>query len=1125
MRSAETLFRWFSPACLAAVCWSFASTFPAVQCSAEAAPAESGTHVSTIPVTSQMIDLADDPENRYSGAPQFDWPFFGGKTRLIAKYAHTMPAHRHQLGIDYRFYMLELDKFEHPPVWFVKNALEDKPPVPTIIFASIRKINYPEESNERAKAYDLETITPFLRRYPHAIFGGGQVAEVDQMFNWQYKQYYGRLPVGAGGAVFPAAYFDFLESNLKRSSVPYMCQQHNGAWGTHYVARERVMSLGSAQLFYRHNQVIVPSLVTLRSAAREYPFPYGVQFSGQINLSVSNEEAVLRKKASPAFELKAGRLGANYEKSYALCRQVLYLSWLNGARFFNWETGELIRAGKEWIASPLGTFTARAAKMIEGFGPTGPVQTPIALVSEFSNAWRPPATEGDKRIRFTIVGDAPYALGDYQTHGIRDLFFPRYLQSEMIYEDTMGEDGAICATPYGESVDFLLSDVRPEALSRYGLVIWTGVPPLAPSMVREKLLNHMKASGGRIVLFGAAARSMFPGWFADGKSETVPAGATVAYRGKTCTETADFVLEKLREDAPGKMPGMHALATVNGKPLIVECMGGLVLVLSDYGVNCTPSLNPGAARWSPGELITQIPHALLHHARLLLDDEARRQALFSVGNEKLHYVVTRPRDGEYVLGIFNDGLKSEPFRITSNIGAMTSLVEVDPKDNKAELKSVAGGAAYAPPGLRGSAKLPLDYGLSDAGHIEGRDFRLFRSTVKERGVRPIPAIRYPARPAGRVLAAAGLEDIRHFVQGISMFFSWFDGVKVDAGAFLSLDDSWLAEQARWLDRRGVRLVVDGTGMDEGRAMLVVEKLSLLRKSPRDLIVLSPSAALRSSAKSSGVRLVAPDAVNRLAKRGDGFKKDAALNIVDLHYRAEDDLFQDLEQFASGSGAGELRGRRDPTSLFPPPAAGGGTAGHFFYAGPHIPDLAGLLARYGDEFGKFAGIKIDSTYLLSKNRPALARDRAALAKAGLKLIVDLRRDQMHFDRITFYPHIPNYKTGMALYGQIVDKMKAIGAADLIVKLYDSGEMRGNDKYVDLRDQTWGEWTRLAGEKGVNIHLVCESGLKFSPAAAFDRPNVFVITGPKGKPSPYRLALASGTVGEGNTNIYDSNWGCP
>ena len=35
--------------------------------------------------------------------------------------------------------------------------------------------------------------------------------------------------------------------------------------------------------------------------------------------------------AKPVYVLKPGWKKDNYEKSYALCRQVLYLSWLNGA--------------------------------------------------------------------------------------------------------------------------------------------------------------------------------------------------------------------------------------------------------------------------------------------------------------------------------------------------------------------------------------------------------------------------------------------------------------------------------------------------------------------------------------------------------------------------------------------------------------------------------------------------------------------------------------------------------------------------------------------------------------------------------------------------------------------------
>ena len=1072
--------------------------------------ANGGAVTSLIPVTSQMIDVVDDPEALYSGAPQFDWTFFGGYMQPLEKWSPAIPAFRHLLGINSRFNMLE-HRLDDSSVW-VKNTLEDKPAIPTLVFTGVGKINATAEDGEHARMSDMEKEKEFFAKYPNALFGGGQIAEVDGIFNWQFKQYYARLPVDVGGGVFPSAYFDFIESNLKRSSVPYMSQQHNGCWGTHYVARERIMSLGSQQLFYRHSQTIVPSLTTIRSAAREYPFPYGTQFSGQFkSLIVSNETAVIEKGAEPIYELSSSWEKNNYEKSYALCRQVLYLSWLNGARYFMWESPNCImgktgkgdfKTGKNKLfPSPLGKFMARAAKLIEEFGPVGPVQTPVALISEFSNTWNSPSF--DKGINFTILGGLPYAPGDYQMHGIRNFFYPHYLQCELVYDNTLGEDYAITPTPYGECVDFLLSDVRQQALSRYGLLVWTGVPPIAPSMVRDKLLMHVKDNGGRVVLFGAVARSMFPEWFTNKPAEKIASRAQIVYGGKTFTETSDFTLEMLKDGPYTKIPSLKVLATANGKPLIVECMDGLVLVLSDYGINTTPTINPSSAKWRPGELITEIPHTLLNHARLLLNDEVTRQTLFTVGNEKLHYVVTHPKDGEYVLGIFNDYLKSEPFTIKSYIGTIKSLTEVDLKDNKAELKSVVGGIAYAPTGLRDSPELPLNYGLSDASHIEGRDFRLFRIKIEESGVRSMPAIRYPSRPAGRVLAVAGLENIRQYLQGISMFFSWFDGIKVDVAALLSLEDSWLVEQGHWLDRRGVRVVVDGKGINEGTATRVIAKLSLLKKAPKDLIISISSPNLKEAADLAGVRLLAPSSVNRLFQKDNTFDEKATLNILELYYKSEEALYCDLRNFTLRQNVSALRGIQVPSGLDRPLTKAEGLCDGICDAGPGIFSLKEFIRCHQGDFGKSQFLKIDSTYLLSKASTALNEDASALAMSKLKVIVDMRPDQMFFDRITFYPHIPNYETGMKLYGQIIDKMKIIGAKDIIIRIYDSGEMRGKDKYIEQRDKTWGEFARLAALKGINLHLVCDP-IKFSPMAAFDNPNVWVISGPKdkGKPSPYR-----------------------
>ena len=1070
-------------------------------------PADTKVLDARIPVTSHRSDVGDDPENLYSGAPQFDWNFFGNQTRMITKYSNDYLAHRHVLGVDYKFYLLE-DRFFNAPASGARlKAITDSPVIPVIQFAGIGKTIYPAENNERPYGHKLEEIKAYMKPFPNLIFGGGQSAEIDVIFEWTYPQNYGRTPVGPGGKALPTAYFDFIESNLKRSSVPYMLQEHNTHWGIPYVAKERAMSLSLNQLFYRNKESISLNLATGRSAARQYPHPFGVQFSGQLCVEVENADAVSSNNEAPIYAIVANRLGPNYTKSYALNRQMLYLSWLHEARLFRWEEGEFTPKGK--YPSPLGIFTAKAAANIAKFGSPGPVQTPIAIVREFSNPWSQPQIYKGGKITFAVAGETPFSIaegtaytaGDYQMNGLVDFFYPHFLQTEVAYEQTMGEDFALSPTPYGDSIDLLLSDVRPEALTRYGLLIWGGVPPVSPSVARDKLLAHVMTNRGRVVLFGAAARSMFPELFADQAATLVPPGATITFGDRTFTEASDFMLEPLRDNLDKEKLSLKVLASVGDKPLIVECFGGLVLVLSDYGVNETELISPEKAKWSPDPLLTGIPRKLLSHATQLLADEAARQMLFSVDNPSLHYVVTRPKKGEYLLGLFNDKLTSEAFSITSHIGEITAMEEIKFDDGKEGLKSAAGGAAYAPAGLRDSPKLPLDYGLSDDKHIEGRDFRLFRIYVNESGVVDIPDIQYASRPANRVLAVAGLEDIRQYLQGMSSFFQWFDGVKVDADAFLSLDDNWVAEQAHWLDRRGVRIVVDGSGIDKETAASVIAKLSLLKRAPKDLIIASPPQNVVTAAAQAEVRLLAPSAVNKLFQKGQTFKEEAALNLVALQYKNEEDLYYDLRHFAFRMDIPALRGESGATGFAGSLSPCEELSGDVVSAEPNLVSLNRLIAENRTELGKFKVIKIDSTYLLSKTDVALTEDAAALAGLNLKIVVDVRPDQMHFDRIAFYPHIPNYDSGMKLYQEIIKKMATIGAKDLIIRLADVCEMGTKEKYIQQRDETWNTFATLAEQQNINLHLTFDRDLRFSTVANFSRPNVFVLKGSKGTPSSY------------------------
>jgi hypothetical protein len=412
---------------------------------------------------------------------------------------------------------------------------------------------------------------------------------------------------------------------------------------------------------------------------------------------------------------------------------------------------------------------------------------------------------------------------------------------------------------------------------------------------------------------------------------------------------------------------------------------------------------------------------------------------FTVGNTNLNYVVTRRAAGDYLVGLFNDKETNETFSITCHIGTITSQVDVALNDNLAELKEVAGGAAYATPIQRATTNIPSYYGLSDASNIEGRDFRLFRLYVDETNSRAMPSVSYPVRPAGRVLSIASTSYIREYTQSLPSFFQWFDGVCIGTNDLLGTSDAWLTAQQLFLSRRGVRLVVDGDGLNDSTLIDVIGKLALVRNTPRDLIVASPSASVQAAATSASVRLVEPVDVNTAAGLNDAFDTNATLNIVARYYASgdENNVYHDLCHFRDGESVTQISGAATPAGLYDGFSAPASASNDFFYLGYHLHDLGGRLQQDSAELSKLSGVMIDSTYLLTRTSTQLTVDKAQLDALGLELVVDLRRDQMHFDRIAWYPHIPNYSSGTNLYMEIADKMQSMGSSNLLLRVRDVG----------------------------------------------------------------------------------------
>ena len=95
-------------------------------------------------------------------------------------------------------------------------------------------------------------------------------------------------------------------------------------------------------------------------------------------------------------------------------------------------------------------------------------------------------------------------------------------------------------------------------------------------------------------------------------------------------------------------------------------------------------------------------------------------------------MATRVREGEYLVGLANNGLQQQDFEITTNLGHILNITETSLADAWINPGNTQGYmATHTPPGT--------DVGHSTATTIAGLDFRVFSVRVDEANVELIDA--------------------------------------------------------------------------------------------------------------------------------------------------------------------------------------------------------------------------------------------------------------------------------------------------------------------------------------------------------------------------------------------------
>jgi len=400
--------------------------------------------------------------------------------------------------------------------------------------------------------------------------------------------------------------------------------------------------------------------------------------------------------------------------------------------------------------SPIGRIQQSAQRWVKENGQPGVMHTPVALLLDFYSGWTFPRHLYSGDV-YRVWGNRPYEAGDYFTDAVLNLLYPGYQNSSYFHD----ESGFIAPTPFGDIADCLLSDAPLWVLERYPVVIVAG-----------------ELNGGR------ETRDKLQAYIEHGGHVVITAGNLT------------------------KLPGGLAGKSKVGTRTTVKCGRGRVTVFANpFGVKLLP-LRESNLRSEIDKPLPK-PYLLEPEVRSGLNQIFRSQQLFNLRGEGLSFITCRKGAGEYIVGIANNTWGEQSFRLESLCGKIESFREslLD--------QSEKGAVGETPIGVD-AAKLSW----SRDGLIAGGDVRIFAVRVKESGVEEIAHVAPAAPPHRRFLTLRGIVSIKEEILARPTFFEHFDGVCVDWRYLHDREKSTLQQEAGWLKRQDLRIVVDlSSGVD------------------------------------------------------------------------------------------------------------------------------------------------------------------------------------------------------------------------------------------------------------------------------------------------------------------------
>ena len=783
-------------------------------------------------------------------------------------------------------------------------------------------------------------------------------------------------------------------------------------WGWHYPVRDGAMGLIGAECQNKFG-VTNPQVqyAFLRGAGKQY----GVLWYGDV--SIFGTFGLTHWTLDDQGRLLAHPGGG----SANLMRRMFLSEWLWNCAVLGFEGATVAQGqgqgqGRAARLSPNGIVQVEAERLIaKGFTP-GVLQTPVAVLQDYFSGWMPARTNCTQ---FTAFNSLPYRPGDWLTDQLLSRLFPGYEDCGWYFD----ERGAMAPTPYGDIADCLLSDASAAVLARYSLVLVSGLEHDLVG-VRDRLETYL-AGGGTMLVVGDDAARLWPE-VCRPDVVSLPAGSEVRWAsgGAVDSEREAFDLH------PANLPaGAEVLATCGDRPAVVRLARGkgtLVLLLAATGLNRTaqPAKPGGHPMWGGENTGLERPYRLLAHAARAYDAALLGQRLFTAGDGLTVTTCRRP-DGTFVVGVSNPSLTSLPFRLTSHIGPIEAVHEVDlgqpirdlpgywphrwsrfllqPTQHRDDLGEMTGDAT------------------SDEAHVGGGDMRFFEVTLGACTASARAEVKLPAAPAGRRLRMPDLATLRGRLLAWPNFADHFDGVAIAAQDLLDTDPAWLAEQRAWYARHGLRVLADARELDGTASAEAGHRLALLCPTGELLIDDGRDAP-------PGVTVVRPAQVRVLAAGQVAPRGSGRIEVLCGDWRTWDGVYRDVRAAWLAPQPGRVAG----PGPMPSPPAGLAKVGGPYLALHDLADPALAVAARPGLLDHCGGLMLDAAWLHARDRRALAGDGAWLAARRLGVVVDFTRSLNRFPDLTFAGGVPHRQAAsQAVFEDCLTKMALLGCRQTVI----------------------------------------------------------------------------------------------